>query len=124
MGIRSVPEAIAYKTGNLLLQIEQSSNGVKYCISRGLTESIRPQPPKPLWINFVTMLLKDKQTGTLLKILDTDALIDPMKPTVTGRDQAGQEEQDPEEYAKDALVFPSDENLPKCWLDADYQMKK
>lgn len=70
------------------------------------------------------MLLKDKQTGTLLKILDTDDLIDPSKPTVRGRDQAGQEEQDPEEYAKDALLFPSDESLPRCWMDPDYQMKK
>lgn len=70
------------------------------------------------------MLLKDKQTGTLLKILDTDTLIDPFKASVQGRDQAGQEEQDPEEYAKDALLFPSDENLPRCWMDPDYQMKK
>ncbi len=70
------------------------------------------------------MLLKDKQTGTLLKILDTDALIDPSKATVKGRDQAGQEEQDPEEYSKDALLFPSDERLPRCWMDPDYQMKK
>jgi hypothetical protein len=69
------------------------------------------------------MLLKDKQTGTLLKILDTDSLIDPSKATVQGRDQAGQEEQDTEEYAKDALLFPSDESLPQCWLDPDYQMK-
>lgn len=70
------------------------------------------------------MLLKDKQTGTLLKILDTDALIDPLQSTVKGRDQAGQEEQDPEEYSKDALLFPSDEHLPRCWMDPDYQMKK
>ena len=70
------------------------------------------------------MLLKDKQTGTLLKILDTDVLIDPTKPMVTGRDQSGQEEQDPEEYPKETLVFPSDENLPQCWMDPDYQMKK
>ncbi len=67
------------------------------------------------------MLLKDKQTGDLVKVLDTDALIDPSKSTISARFQAGQEEQDPEEFAKDALVFPSDETLPQCWKDPNYQ---
>lgn len=67
------------------------------------------------------MLLKDKQTGSLLKVLDADSLIDPNKPTIMAKSQDGQEEQDPEEFAKDSLVFPSDENLPQCWLDANYQ---
>ncbi|MDX2241966.1 MAG: acetyltransferase [Leptolyngbyaceae cyanobacterium bins.302] len=68
------------------------------------------------------MLLKDKQTGDLVKVLDTDTLIDPSKTTVSARFQAGQEEQDPEEFSKDALVFPSDEALPQCWKDPDYQL--
>jgi len=67
------------------------------------------------------MLLKDKGSGELVKVLDADTLIDPSKSTVSARLQAGQEEQDPEEYAKDALVFPSDEALPLCWTDPDYQ---
>jgi hypothetical protein len=33
----------------------------------------------------------------------------------------GQEEQDPETFMKQNLVFPSGENLPLCWLDANYR---
>lgn len=69
------------------------------------------------------MLLKDKQTGALLKVLDADSLIDPNKQTIIARSQDGQEEQDPEEFAKSNLAFPSDENLPECWLNANYQAK-
>lgn len=68
------------------------------------------------------MLLKDKQSGELVKILDADNLIDPSKNTVSAKLQAGQEEQDAEEFAKDGLVFPSDEELPLCWKDPDYQL--
>ncbi len=67
------------------------------------------------------MFLKDKQTGALVEILNPDALMDPLKPAITGRIQDGQEEQDPEEFAKAVLAFPSDENLPRCWLDPNYQ---
>jgi len=67
------------------------------------------------------MLLKDKQSGELVKILDADILVDPFKNTVSARLQAGQEEQEPEEYSKDSLVFPSDEDLPLCWKDPNYR---
>ncbi|MCU0565521.1 MAG: acetyltransferase [Oculatellaceae cyanobacterium Prado106] len=67
------------------------------------------------------MLLEDKQAGTLIEILDLEALISPTKDTVPGRNQAGQEEQDPEDYSKQNLAFPSGEDLPRCWLDADYR---
>lgn len=67
------------------------------------------------------MLLKEKRTGALVKVLDTDALIDPMSPTVSARIQAGQEEQDPEKFPKEALLFPSNEQLPQCWLNPDYK---
>lgn len=67
------------------------------------------------------MLLKDKQSGELVKISDLETLIDPTKSTITAKLQAGQEEQDPEEFAKDALSFPSNENLPECWLNPNYQ---
>ena len=73
--------------------------------------------------DYISMLLKDKQTGELVKVMDADVLIDPTKSSVSARLQAGQEEQDPEEFAKDALVFPSDEALPLCWKDANYQMR-
>lgn len=67
------------------------------------------------------MLLQNRQTGDLIKVLDTDALINPIKPSVPGRVQEGQEEQDPEEIAKESLVFPSGESLPRCWVDAEYR---
>lgn len=67
------------------------------------------------------MLLQNKQTGDLIKVLDTDALINPAQPSVPGRIQEGQEEQDPEQIAKESLVFPSGESLPQCWLNADYR---
>jgi hypothetical protein len=67
------------------------------------------------------MFLQDKQTGGLVKVLDFEALIDPMADKVSVRDQMGQEEQDPETFMKQNLVFPSGENLPLCWLDANYR---
>ena len=67
------------------------------------------------------MLLKNKENGVLVEVLDPQALIDPLKSKITGRIQAGQEEQDPEEFAKNNLIFPSDENLPRCWMDANYK---
>lgn len=69
------------------------------------------------------MLLQDKQTGTLIEILDIESLISPAEDQISGQIQEGEEEQDPEKFAKQGLVFPSGESLPKCWLDADYQLK-
>lgn len=67
------------------------------------------------------MLLQEKETGTLVEILDVRALVNPAEPSISGRTQDGQEEQDPESYSKDALIFPSGESLPRCWMDADYR---
>lgn len=67
------------------------------------------------------MLLQDKQNGNLVEILDIEALFSPKKTTVKGQCQAGEEEQDPESFAKDKLIFPSGENLPQCWMDANYK---
>ncbi|MBW4592248.1 MAG: acetyltransferase [Brasilonema angustatum HA4187-MV1] len=67
------------------------------------------------------MLLQDKQTGHLVEIQDFEALISPLKPTIVARLQAGEEEQDPEEYEKQQLVFPSGESLPRCWIDENYK---
>lgn len=70
------------------------------------------------------MLLQDKQSGNLIEILDIEALFKPTENAVTGREQAGEEEQDPETFDKNSLVFPSGENLPRCWLDANYRNSK
>jgi len=68
------------------------------------------------------MFLKSKKANTLVEILDSKELIDPMQNTIHGRIQSGQEEQDPEPIAKSDLMFPSGEDLPRCWIDADYQL--
>ncbi|MBD3882027.1 acetyltransferase [Phormidium tenue FACHB-886] len=70
------------------------------------------------------MLLQDKKNGTLIEITDTTELFNPVRSQVSGRDQAGQEEQDPVMYEKTALIFPSGENLPRCWIDAEYNAAK
>lgn len=66
------------------------------------------------------MLLKNKESDTLVEILDIQALINPAKEKVPGQTQDGQEEQDPEGYPKKNLIFPSGEELPRCWVDANY----
>lgn len=67
------------------------------------------------------MFLKDKQTDDLIEILDIEALFNPTKTTISGQSQVGQEEQSPTDFPKESLKFPSGEELPVCWVDADYQ---
>jgi hypothetical protein len=67
------------------------------------------------------MLLQEKETGSVIEINDLLALINPVKSTILGQDQLGQEEQDPEEFEKKNLVFPSGESLPRCWIDENYR---
>ncbi|AFZ34702.1 hypothetical protein Sta7437_1129 [Stanieria cyanosphaera PCC 7437] len=69
------------------------------------------------------MFLKDKQSGSLLKVVELDDLFSPTHDTVQGKLQDGQNEQPTESFSKEDLVFPSGENLPLCWLDADYRLK-
>ncbi|BAS56484.1 MULTISPECIES: hypothetical protein [Leptolyngbya] len=69
------------------------------------------------------MLLQEKETGNLVEVLDIQLLIDPNEETISAKDQAGQEEQDPEKFAKTNLVFPSGEALPQCWVDANYRTR-
>ncbi len=67
------------------------------------------------------MLLQDKETGNLVEVLDVKTLVNPSQGEITAQAQAGEEEQDPAPIAKENLIFPSGEALPKCWTDADYQ---
>lgn len=69
------------------------------------------------------MFLKDKAKGDLVEVLEVREATDPNVEEVTVRYQAGEERGDPVKVAKKSLVFPSDEKLPKCWLDAHYRMK-
>lgn len=66
------------------------------------------------------MFLKDKETGSLIKIDDVEALFKPTQDEIEGRDQEGQEEQNKTSYKKSQLIFPSGESLPRCWMDSDY----
>ncbi|MBW4688363.1 acetyltransferase [Nostoc sp. B(2019)] len=67
------------------------------------------------------MLLQIKESGELVEIEEIQELIDPNNDVIHGREQQGEEEQPPESYKKENLVFPSGEDLPRCWLDADYR---
>jgi hypothetical protein len=67
------------------------------------------------------MYLKDQKTGDLVEVLDVKALADPFQKTIQGRFHVGEELQDPMEFDKTNLLFPSDEALPQCWLDPNYK---
>ena len=66
------------------------------------------------------MFLKTKEDGSLLEVLNLWQLMDPFAQAVEGRLHAGEELQDPAAIAKEELVFPSGEQLPRCWLDPAY----
>lgn len=67
------------------------------------------------------MYLKDMRNGDLVEITELGALFDPFRPEVTGRYHAGEELQDAQSFAKQELLFPSGEALPRCWVDANYK---
>ncbi|WP_392534512.1 acetyltransferase [Nostoc sp. C117] len=67
------------------------------------------------------MLLQLKHSGELVKILEIQELLDPNSDIVHAKEQEGEEEQQPDSFKKENLVFPSGEDLPRCWLDADYR---
>lgn len=67
------------------------------------------------------MFLKDKSTGDLVEVLDMAAMVDPCRAKLEGRFHAGEELQDPAQFIKDRLEFPSGEELPRCWIDAGYR---
>jgi hypothetical protein len=70
------------------------------------------------------MFLKDKKTGDAVEVIDLAALFDPCVNELQGRFHAGEEMQDPENFAKAGLVFPSGEALPQCWTDPDYRVSR
>jgi hypothetical protein len=68
------------------------------------------------------MFLKHTSSGDLVEVLDSLQLHDPSSSVVRGRFHAGEEAQEPEEFKKADLVFPSGENLPRCWCDSLYRL--
>lgn len=67
------------------------------------------------------MFLKVKANGDLIEVLSMNDLFDPFLAEIVGRYQRGEEVQDAEKFTKSDLSFPSDEALPKCWLDSHYR---
>ena len=67
------------------------------------------------------MYLKNKTNGDLVEILDFRSLIDPLRKSVAGRYHSGEEMQDPANFIKADLIFPSGEGLPRCWTDPHYR---
>ena len=67
------------------------------------------------------MFLRDRYSGVLIRLLDSEGLFNPLCDSVLGRAQAGEEEQDSVCYPKRELVFPSGEPLPLCWTDPSYR---
>jgi hypothetical protein len=67
------------------------------------------------------MFLQNKSSDTLIEIKDLEALFNPLKDQIEGRIQEGEEEQDPESFAKQDLTFASGEDLPRCWIDPNYR---
>ena len=67
------------------------------------------------------MYLKHKASGDLVEVADVTVLIDPCQASLAGRFHAGEEMQEAQSFNKQDLVFPSDEPLPRCWIDPDYR---
>ena len=67
------------------------------------------------------MYLKERSSGDLVEILDMTAVIDPCISQVSGRFHVGEELQEPQNFTKSELTFPSGEALPACWTDPHYK---
>ena len=67
------------------------------------------------------MFLWHKISGSMVEVLDLAVLCDPCRDAVPGRYHAGEELQDPMDFSKLDLSFPSGEALPRCWLDPNYK---
>ena len=67
------------------------------------------------------MFLMHGMSGSLVEILDVASLCDPCKDVVSGRYHAGEELQEPMDFSKQELSFPSGEGLPRCWTDPKYR---
>jgi len=67
------------------------------------------------------MFLKQQATGDLVEVLSLSDLFDPSQVHLSGRVHVGEEMQEATQFEKSALVFPSGEPLPKCWVDAHYR---
>ncbi len=67
------------------------------------------------------MLLREKETGHFVEVLDITSLTNPFCQTLSGRLHWGEDVADAETYDKDALCFASGEPLPECWVNDHYR---
>jgi len=67
------------------------------------------------------MYLKHQPSGDLVEVTDLTSLVDPLRDKIQARFHHGEELQEPEDFDKGALMFPSGEALPKCWVDPHYR---
>ena len=67
------------------------------------------------------MFLKEKKSGDLVEVVNLDDLFNLYHDEIVGRYQHGEEAQDPESFKKSNLIFPSREELPRCWTDPHYR---
>lgn len=67
------------------------------------------------------MYLKHKETGAVVEVLDMAALSNPFCGSLAGRLHVGEELQEPADFTKRELRFPSGEELPRCWWDPRYK---
>lgn len=67
------------------------------------------------------MFLKAKHMGHMVEVVNLEALFNLFEPDITGRDQVGEEAQEPETFHKCDLQFLSGEDLPRCWTDPQYR---
>ena len=65
--------------------------------------------------------VRHNDEASLVEVLNVKQLFNPFDTRVEARLHAGEEMQDPQEYDKVYLFFPSGESLPRCWLDSNYQ---
>jgi len=67
------------------------------------------------------MFLKERARGELVEVLSVQDLFNPHLDELAGRYHHGEEMQDPAQFKKTDLCFPSGEALPKCWMNAHYR---
>ncbi|MFZ4703957.1 MAG: acetyltransferase [Candidatus Methylumidiphilus sp.] len=67
------------------------------------------------------MFLKQKSEGHLVEVLSLNDLFNPTHASVVGRSHYGEEMGEADKFPKTNLLFPSGEELPRCWVDAHYR---
>ena len=68
------------------------------------------------------MYVKNRKNSDLAQVEKLLELTDPNLKTVTVHYFSGGEVGEPESAEKADLVFPSGEELPKCWFDPHYRI--